>query len=96
MMRHAPLRGVRAVVGINPASLAIGPGDLLVLKGNSASAKSTPLSLLAALGRPPSGHPAVAGHHLSNSSALHLRRFRRAVPPGPPPGCDAATPQPSR
>jgi ABC-type sugar transport system ATPase subunit len=48
------------VIGINNIGLDIAPGELLMLKGNSGSGKSTFLSLIAGLDRPTRGYLNVA------------------------------------
>ena len=78
LTRIYPL-GDGSVIGINQLNLEVSAGDLVVLKGNSGSGKSTLLSLLAGLDHPTSGELVVAGHRLSNSSAVDLTRFRREV-----------------
>ena len=71
--------GDRMVVGVNRVSLAIAPGELVVLKGNSGSGKSTLLSLLAGLDEPTGGRLTVAGYDLLNLSETRKNSYRRTV-----------------
>jgi len=78
LSRVYPL-GDSAVVGLNRVSLAIAPGEMVVLKGNSGSGKSTLLSLLAGLDDPTEGHLHVAGYDLRNLSETLKNTYRRTV-----------------
>ena len=69
--------GATQVIGIDRVDLAIGAGEMVVLKGNSGSGKSTLLSLLAGLDRPSSGDLVVATHDLVRISEKRLTHFRR-------------------
>jgi putative ABC transport system ATP-binding protein len=69
--------GSTPVIGIDRVDLAIGAGEMVVLKGNSGSGKSTLLSLLAGLDRPSSGDLVVATHDLVRISEKRLTHFRR-------------------
>ncbi|MDZ7582156.1 MAG: ABC transporter ATP-binding protein [Deltaproteobacteria bacterium] len=71
--RHGSAR----VIGVDRIDLAIGAGEMIVLKGNSGSGKSTLLSLLAGLDRPSSGDLVVAAHDLTRISEKRLTHFRR-------------------
>lgn len=71
--------GDAEVVGIHQIDLAIGQGELVVLKGDSGSGKSTLLSLLAGLDFPTSGRLHIAGHDLGRIDTCHMTRFRRQV-----------------
>ena len=78
LTRIYPL-GDSEVIGLNHVSLAIAPGELVVLKGNSGSGKSTLLSLLAGLDEPSGGHLQVAGYDLQNLSETQKNSYRRKV-----------------
>ena len=78
LSRVYPL-GDSAVVGLNRVSLAIAPGEMVVLKGNSGSGKSTLLSLLAGLDDPTEGRLHVAGYDLRNLSETRKNTYRRTV-----------------
>jgi putative ABC transport system ATP-binding protein len=69
--------GAARVIGVDHIDLAVGAGDLIVLKGNSGSGKSTLLSLLAGLDRPSAGDLIVDTHDLTRISEKRLTLFRR-------------------
>jgi ABC-type lipoprotein export system ATPase subunit len=71
--------GALRVTGVDGIDMNIPAGQLVVLKGDSGSGKSTFLSLLGGLDRPTSGELTVAGRHLPHSSDEALTRFRRDV-----------------
>ena len=71
--------GDSEVIGINTIDLSIAAGELVVLKGNSGSGKSSLLSLLAGLDRPTRGELTVAGHDLNRATPANLTHFRREV-----------------
>ena len=71
--------GSTQVIGIRDIDLAIGSGELVVLKGNSGSGKSTLLSLLGGLDRPTRGRLVVGGRDLQRASPRQLTRYRRDV-----------------
>jgi ABC-type lipoprotein export system ATPase subunit len=66
--------GGRGVV-LDHASLAVAPGEFVVLVGPSGGGKSTTLHLIAALDRPTAGTIRVHGRDLRH--AHHLDRYRR-------------------
>lgn len=71
--------GGSEVIGINDINLDILPGELVVIKGNSGSGKSTFLSLIAGLDRPTRGYLNVADHDLTKATPSDLTHFRREV-----------------
>jgi ABC-type lipoprotein export system ATPase subunit len=71
--------GGSEVIGINDINLDIIPGELVVIKGNSGSGKSTFLSLIAGLDRPTRGYLNVADHDLTKATPSDLTHFRREV-----------------
>lgn len=73
------LLGNTEVVGLDGVSVDIRRGDLVVLKGDSGSGKSTFLSLVAALDRPSRGELTVAGYRLDRATERDLTVFRREV-----------------
>jgi len=78
LTRVYPL-GNTEVTGLDRVSLAIAPGELVVLKGNSGSGKSTLLSLLAGLDEPSAGTLQVAGYDLLSLTEGRKNRYRREV-----------------
>ena len=71
-------RGEETVRALRGVSLAVDPGDFLVVTGPSGSGKSTLLHIMAGLDRPSSGDVLLDGHSLSAMSDddLTLRRRR--------------------
>lgn len=71
--------GAERVIGVNNVNLHIGSGELVVLKGNSGSGKSSLLAMLAGLDQPSQGELIVAGHDLTRASSKQLTYYRREV-----------------
>ncbi|MBW1708968.1 MAG: ABC transporter ATP-binding protein [Deltaproteobacteria bacterium] len=71
--------GTTQVVGIQDIDLEIPSGELVVLKGESGSGKSTFLSLLAGLDHPTAGRLRAAGQNLHQATPDELNRYRREV-----------------
>ena len=78
LTRIYPL-GSTEVVGVRDVDLEIPSGELVVLKGNSASGKSTLLALLGGLDHPTRGRLVVAGRDLGQASPGLLNTYRRDV-----------------
>ena len=71
--------GGTSVVALEGASLAVDPGEFVVVLGPSGSGKSTLLNLIGALDTPTSGRIVVAGRDITRASRRELLRV-------PPPG----------
>ena len=67
----------RRVVALEGASLAVDPGEFVVVLGPSGSGKSTLLNLIGALDTPTSGRIVVAGRDITGASRRELFAFRR-------------------
>jgi putative ABC transport system ATP-binding protein len=67
----------RSVVALAGATLAVDPGEFVVVLGPSGSGKSTLLNLIGALDTPTSGRIVVAGRDITDSSRRALFAFRR-------------------
>ena len=78
-MHRTYRRGDEEVRALRGVSLAVDPGEFLVVTGPSGSGKSTLLHIMAGLDRPSSGEVLLEGNPLSRMSDddLTLRRRRR-------------------
>ncbi|MGN6425646.1 MAG: ABC transporter ATP-binding protein [Leifsonia sp.] len=65
------------VVALADASLAVHPGELVVVKGRSGSGKTTLLNVLSGLDRPTSGRVVLDGVDLTTADEAELVRLRR-------------------
>jgi putative ABC transport system ATP-binding protein len=66
-----------AVAAVSGVSLAVAPGEALVLRGPSGSGKTSLLSLIGCMARPTSGRVIVAGEEVSRFPESFLTRVRR-------------------
>jgi len=74
--------GVRYPTGrlaLDGASLAVGPGELLVVLGHNGSGKSTLLRCIAGMLRPSAGQVEVAGREISRLAGRSLAEARLAL-----------------
>ena len=69
--------GPAEVVGIQDADLDISSCELVVLKGNSGSGRSTLLTLLGKLDHPTSGSLLVGGQNLAQASTVRINEYWR-------------------
>ncbi len=69
--------GAAEVIGLDRLDIEINAGELVVVKGESGSGKSTFLSLVAGLDTPTHGTLTVAGVPLHDADPMGLTRFRR-------------------
>jgi putative ABC transport system ATP-binding protein len=69
--------GSREVNALNGVSLAIAPGELVVVTGPSGSGKSTLLKLLGGLDSADSGRVIIDGNDMAGLGVSALARFRR-------------------
>lgn len=60
-------------------SLAVAPGEFLVVQGSSGSGKTTLLSLLSGLDRPTSGKVFIDGKDITDASEDNLARLRNTI-----------------
>jgi putative ABC transport system ATP-binding protein len=74
--RHYEIGG-NVVVALEAASLAVDPGEFVVVLGPSGSGKTTMLNLIGALDSPTSGRVVVAGQDITSASRRELFAFRR-------------------
>jgi len=65
------------IYAVNDVSLAVAPGEFVVVVGPSGCGKTTLLSLLGGLDRPNSGEVILAGHRFSKLSENGLAQLRR-------------------
>lgn len=68
--------GDRRIQVLDRVSLAVGPGEFLVIEGESGSGKSTLLSLLSGLDRPDSGRVIIEGRDITDLSEDDLAPLR--------------------
>ena len=71
--------GSTDVIGIQNVQLNIAGGEMVVIKGNSGSGKSSLLALLGGLDQPTGGRLRVAGQDLQSVTRAQLNRYRREV-----------------
>jgi putative ABC transport system ATP-binding protein len=79
-LEHAGRRyavGGSTVVALDDATLAVEPGEFVVVLGPSGSGKTTMLNLIGALDSPSSGRVVVAGRDITRASRRDLFAFRR-------------------
>jgi putative ABC transport system ATP-binding protein len=69
--------GDNEVVALDSASLAVEPGEFVVVLGPSGSGKTTLLNLIGALDSASDGQVVVAGEDITTASRRELFRFRR-------------------
>jgi putative ABC transport system ATP-binding protein len=69
--------GGNVVVALEAASLAVEPGEFVVVLGPSGSGKTTMLNLIGALDSPTSGRVVVARQDITRASRRELFAFRR-------------------
>jgi putative ABC transport system ATP-binding protein len=69
--------GGNEVLALDGASLAVEPGEFVVVLGPSGSGKTTLLNLIGALDSPTGGRVVVAGREITRASRRELFRFRR-------------------
>ncbi len=73
------LPGGRQLPAVAQVSLALSPGEIMVVAGASGSGKSTLLGLLGGLARPTSGEVHFDGQELGRCSDLQLAKLRRRI-----------------
>jgi len=71
--------GAAAAHALTEVTLAVAPGELLVVRGRSGAGKSTLLDVIAGLQRPTDGAVAVAGQDLGALDDDGLARLRRTA-----------------
>jgi putative ABC transport system ATP-binding protein len=74
---RAYMLGDNVVVALDRATLAVDPGEFVVVLGPSGSGKTTMLNLIGALDRPTGGRVEVAGRDITRASRRELSHFRR-------------------
>ena len=74
-----PPRGVTPSAVLSDVSVAIQPGEIVVLVGRSGSGKSTLLNLIPGIDRPTSGGVMVDGTDLTALDENTRTRFRRRI-----------------
>lgn len=67
------------VIGCDDVTLAVHPGEMVVIRGRSGSGKSTLLGLLGGLDTPTSGRVRIGGRDLTDLSDDELSRLRRGT-----------------
>ncbi|MGZ4711881.1 MAG: ABC transporter ATP-binding protein [Acidimicrobiia bacterium] len=67
------------VVALEPVTMSVDNGELVVVLGPSGSGKTTLLNLIGALDAPSAGTIEVAGHELSGESRASLFDYRRTT-----------------
>jgi putative ABC transport system ATP-binding protein len=71
--------GERRVAVVNDVSLAVAPGEFLVVAGESGSGKSTLLALLSGLDRPTSGRVLIEGNDITDLTEDRLAPLRNGT-----------------
>lgn len=77
LTKSFPMPGGKSVTVLNAVSLAVSPGETLVLTGESGSGKSTLLHLLGALDTPDTGEIVICGQPLAKLDDAGRARLRR-------------------
>lgn len=76
LVKHYPSHGGEVVRAVDGVSLAVAPGEMVVLYGPSGSGKTTLLLMVAALLEPTSGSVLVNGRDISSLSEREASNFR--------------------
>lgn len=71
--------GVQSVTAVDNVSLAIQPGEIVCLVGESGCGKTTTGKIIAGLLKPTSGHILFEGQDIWTTDAKTFRRYRHAV-----------------
>ena len=72
-------RGGRSIKVLNEVSLAVAPGEFVVVAGSSGSGKTTLLSILSGLDAPSSGRVIACGHDITGLSEDQLAPLRNRL-----------------
>jgi putative ABC transport system ATP-binding protein len=76
LVKHYPAVGGEPVRAVDGVSLAVSPGEMVVLYGPSGSGKTTLLLMIATLLQPTSGRVLIAGRDVGSLSEREASRFR--------------------